>query len=318
MGWGVHPLVIPWQRTATAPSRKHPTISSSPTSAPRSRQSNKQKDSFPASLPSPNISREAVSTQHPAPNPELNHPAHHHHHPEPPPPVPTRTVTMEQQIPLNHEASAGSTNMQITHELPAEVVQCLENARFLHLATCTDNKPHVSLMNYTYLPSTPYSSSPVIVMTTNPASKKMNNLVANPSVSLLVHDCTSPILSPQPHPKLTPPPPHSQGSPTAQQPAPPPAASPPGPPPPLPPTRPSPRSSSTSTRRPSRPSAPPSTARRASSPPARTRSASTAPSTSRPTRLTPAPICCGGRASLAAAAGKTVAGVASWPARRCG
>lgn len=103
---------------------------------------------------------------------------------------------MEQQIPLNHEASAGSTNMQITHELPAEVVQCLENARFLHLATCTDNKPHVSLMNYTYLPSTPYSSSPVIVMTTNPASKKMNNLVANPSVSLLVHDCTSPILSP--------------------------------------------------------------------------------------------------------------------------
>ncbi|KAK0749250.1 hypothetical protein B0T18DRAFT_436839 [Schizothecium vesticola] len=98
---------------------------------------------------------------------------------------------MEQQIPLNHEASAGSTNMRITHELPAEVVQCLENARFLHLATCTDNIPHVSLMNYTYLPSTPYSSAPVIVMTTNPASKKMNNLVLNPSVSLLVHDWVS-------------------------------------------------------------------------------------------------------------------------------
>lgn len=114
---------------------------------------------------------------------------------------------MEQQIPLNHEASAGSTNMQITHELPAEVVQCLENARFLHLATCTDNKPHVSLMNYTYLPSTPYSSSPVIVMTTNPASKKMNNLVANPSVSLLVHDCTYPILPANPTPNLPPPPP---------------------------------------------------------------------------------------------------------------
>lgn len=110
---------------------------------------------------------------------------------------------MEQQIPLNHEASAGSTNMQITHELPAEVVQCLENARFLHLATCTDNIPHVSLMNYTYLPSTPYSSAPVIVMTTNPASKKMNNLVANPSVSLLVHDCTSPH-PPSPHPPTPP------------------------------------------------------------------------------------------------------------------
>lgn len=45
-------------------------------------------------------------------------------------------------------------------------------------------------MNYTYLPSSPYSSNPVIVMTTNPASKKMTNLVTNPNVSLLVHDCT--------------------------------------------------------------------------------------------------------------------------------
>lgn len=98
---------------------------------------------------------------------------------------------MEQQIPLSHEASAGNTNMRVTNTLPPEVVQCLENARFLHLATCSDNVPHVSLMNYTYLPSSPHSCLPVIVMTTNPASKKMNNLVANPSVSLLVHDCTA-------------------------------------------------------------------------------------------------------------------------------
>ena len=47
-------------------------------------------------------------------------------------------------------------------------------------------------MNYTYLPSSPYSpSEPVIVMTTNPASKKMANLQANPHVSLLVHDWVS-------------------------------------------------------------------------------------------------------------------------------
>ncbi|KAH8885655.1 hypothetical protein GQ53DRAFT_750993 [Thozetella sp. PMI_491] len=95
------------------------------------------------------------------------------------------------QIPLNHEASLGETNAQVTTEPPSEVVQCLENARFLHLATCTDNIPHVSLMNYTYLPSSPYSAGPVIVMTTNPASKKMTNLVANPNVSLLVHDWVS-------------------------------------------------------------------------------------------------------------------------------
>ncbi|KAK4649027.1 hypothetical protein QC763_115340 [Podospora pseudopauciseta] len=99
---------------------------------------------------------------------------------------------MEQQIPLSHEASAGDTNMRITNSLPTEVVQCLENARFLHLATCHDNVPHVSLMNYTYLPSSPYGNNlPEIVMTTNPASKKMNNLAANPNVSLLVHDWVS-------------------------------------------------------------------------------------------------------------------------------
>ncbi|ORY55249.1 uncharacterized protein BCR38DRAFT_452519 [Pseudomassariella vexata] len=96
-----------------------------------------------------------------------------------------------EQIPLNHEASAGDTNKQAVNELPPDVVQCLENARFLHLATCIDNQPHVSLMNYTYLPSSPFSTAPVIVMTTNPSSKKTNNLVENPNVSLLVHDWVS-------------------------------------------------------------------------------------------------------------------------------
>lgn len=46
-------------------------------------------------------------------------------------------------------------------------------------------------MNYTYLPSSPYSDSPIIVMTTNPSSKKTQNLLHNPHVSLLVHDWVS-------------------------------------------------------------------------------------------------------------------------------
>ncbi|KAH7079251.1 pyridoxamine phosphate oxidase-like protein [Paraphoma chrysanthemicola] len=75
--------------------------------------------------------------------------------------------------------------------LPDEVVTCLQNARFLHLATCSDNVPHVSLMNYTYLPSTPYSTSPTIIMTTPPASRKTLNLETNSLVSLLVHDWIS-------------------------------------------------------------------------------------------------------------------------------
>lgn len=35
------------------------------------------------------------------------------------------------QIPLSHEPSAGDTNKQVIDALPHEVVQCLENARFV-------------------------------------------------------------------------------------------------------------------------------------------------------------------------------------------
>jgi hypothetical protein len=40
-------------------------------------------------------------------------------------------MDQQQQIPLNHEASAGDTNKQVTSTLPPDVVQCLENARFV-------------------------------------------------------------------------------------------------------------------------------------------------------------------------------------------
>jgi hypothetical protein len=46
-------------------------------------------------------------------------------------------------------------------------------------------------MSYTYLPSSPYSTSPIIVMTTPPSSRKTSYLLANPKVSLLVHDWVS-------------------------------------------------------------------------------------------------------------------------------
>ncbi|KAF2021739.1 hypothetical protein BU24DRAFT_417364 [Aaosphaeria arxii CBS 175.79] len=75
--------------------------------------------------------------------------------------------------------------------LPDEVITCLQNARFLHLSTCANNIPHISLMNYTYLPSTPYSTHPIIIMTTPPSSRKTLNLTDNPLVSLLVHDWVS-------------------------------------------------------------------------------------------------------------------------------
>ncbi len=46
-------------------------------------------------------------------------------------------------------------------------------------------------MNYTYLPSSPYTDHPTVIMTTNPSSKKTLNLIRNPRVSLLVHDWVS-------------------------------------------------------------------------------------------------------------------------------
>jgi hypothetical protein len=49
-------------------------------------------------------------------------------------------------------------------------------------------------MNYTYLPSTPYSSTPIIIMTTPPTSRKTLNLESNPLVSLLVHDSLAELL----------------------------------------------------------------------------------------------------------------------------
>lgn len=64
-------------------------------------------------------------------------------------------------------------------------------------------------MNYTYLPSTPFTPHPTIIMTTNPASKKTLNLINNPRVSLLVHDWVShrpPTRAPGPDREGSPPP----------------------------------------------------------------------------------------------------------------
>ncbi|ETN41487.1 uncharacterized protein HMPREF1541_03423 [Cyphellophora europaea CBS 101466] len=97
--------------------------------------------------------------------------------------------------PLNYEPSLTTTHPSTSATLPPEVSQCLQNARFLHLATISGTQsslptPHVSLMNYTFLPSY-RATGPVIIMTTNARSLKTENLVHNPRVSLLVHDWVS-------------------------------------------------------------------------------------------------------------------------------
>ncbi|ODQ68393.1 hypothetical protein NADFUDRAFT_81370 [Nadsonia fulvescens var. elongata DSM 6958] len=72
------------------------------------------------------------------------------------------------------------------HQFPPEVNSLLQSARFLHLATCSNNQPNVSLMNYTYLPE---SSS--IILTASKDSQKFKNIIVNPQVSILVHDWTT-------------------------------------------------------------------------------------------------------------------------------
>jgi hypothetical protein len=68
---------------------------------------------------------------------------------------------------------------------PAPSIRPAADLLQLHLATCANNVPHISLMNYTYLPTTPYSPHPTIIMTTPPSSQKTHNLESNPLVSLL-------------------------------------------------------------------------------------------------------------------------------------
>merc|ERR1711939_1183311 len=97
--------------------------------------------------------------------------------------------------PLTYEPSA-STHPIRSSTLPPEVSQCLKNARFLHLGTISFDPvssqptPHVSLMNYTFLPNY-LDHGPVIIMTTSAQSIKTRNLTSNPKVSLLVRDWVS-------------------------------------------------------------------------------------------------------------------------------
>lgn len=70
-------------------------------------------------------------------------------------------------------------------ELPNSVVNLLKTKHFVHLATCLNNTPHVSLMNYTY-----YSQGPnhYVIISTPINTTKYKNMTNNPRVSLLVHD----------------------------------------------------------------------------------------------------------------------------------
>jgi hypothetical protein len=87
--------------------------------------------------------------------------------------------------------STPSAQGYTSEALPPEVVQCLGNARFvhifmnqltkLHLGTSFRDHPHVSLMNYTFIPAgeaLPHEQDDCIIMTTSKDTKKFINICA--------------------------------------------------------------------------------------------------------------------------------------------
>ncbi len=74
--------------------------------------------------------------------------------------------------------------------LPNDVLQLLQSARYLHLATAdADATPSVSLMNYTFVEE---QGEPMVILTTPADTTKYANVARNPKVSLLVHGFGTP------------------------------------------------------------------------------------------------------------------------------
>lgn len=78
--------------------------------------------------------------------------------------------------------------MSTQENLPESVLNLLNSSRFIHLATCLNNKPHVSLMNYTFFHK---GDDNIIIISTPRKTTKYQNMVSNPNVSILIHDWIS-------------------------------------------------------------------------------------------------------------------------------
>lgn len=97
----------------------------------------------------------------------------------------SRTRSIYTQGTINQQFRAVFLRAIMSQKLPDSVVKLLNSKRFVHLATCFDNVPHVSLMNYTYYNK---NGTDHIIISTPTCTTKYKNIVSNPNVSLLVHD----------------------------------------------------------------------------------------------------------------------------------
>lgn len=73
-------------------------------------------------------------------------------------------------------------------KIPDSVTNLIKSTRYVHLATCLDNTPHISLMNYTYYKD---GEEDLIIISTPKGTTKYKNMIGNPQVSLLIHDWIS-------------------------------------------------------------------------------------------------------------------------------
>lgn len=67
-------------------------------------------------------------------------------------------------------------------EIPAQLLQLLEREKFCFLATSYENHPHISLMNFTYLPE-----EKLIILSSRANTTKVKYMKKNPSVALLLY-----------------------------------------------------------------------------------------------------------------------------------
>lgn len=71
-------------------------------------------------------------------------------------------------------------------DISKEVKNLLKNEKLCTLATCVENNPYVSLMNFTYV-----EEENKVILSTRRDSKKYDNIIKNKKISLLLFSSTS-------------------------------------------------------------------------------------------------------------------------------
>lgn len=81
------------------------------------------------------------------------------------------------------------TTTTVKPPFPTEIQNLLRSSSLCYLSTAcvkpddVDAQPHLSLMNFTY-----FQKEELIIMTTRRDTRKLTNLIVNPSIALLLHD----------------------------------------------------------------------------------------------------------------------------------